>query len=301
MGVIVVVCAAFGLTVSEVKTKIMCLHTKGMSESTATFSVEAAGQVFNQTNEFVYLGRNVNHNADLSIEVNRRIRNAWCSFWKYTLKLYDRTIAPLELKIWMLRAEVLGTMLCSCIVWSPRACHYYTLRRAHHSSLTRCIGWRKNNRADDPIYLDTLIKTGNESIEATYAGGGSCSQNSWRACWRIRDCQVRDARRIGGARAAWGAMKNIGWGVSWTTSDFSASTPTCGRLQPSTRGNGAGRRNKGRNVSWRNGPLQRKQGWTTACNSMPKRDGKDQGEDSTKQAGCAGSLATVDPPGVCLH
>ena len=56
MGVIVVVCAAFGLTVSEAKTEITCLRAKGMPESTATFSVEAAGQVYNQTNEFVYLG-----------------------------------------------------------------------------------------------------------------------------------------------------------------------------------------------------------------------------------------------------
>ena len=77
MGLIVVVCAAFGLTVSEAKTEIMCLRAKDMPESTATFSVEAAGQVYNQTNEFVYLGGNVNHNADLSIEVDRRIRNAW--------------------------------------------------------------------------------------------------------------------------------------------------------------------------------------------------------------------------------
>ena len=80
MGVIVVVCATFGLTVSEVKTEIMCVRAKGMPESTATFRVEAAGQVCNQTNEFVYLGGNVNHNANLSIEVDRRIRNAWCSF-----------------------------------------------------------------------------------------------------------------------------------------------------------------------------------------------------------------------------
>ena len=54
MGVIVVVCAAFDLTVSEVKTDIMCLRAKGMPKSTATFSVEAAGQMYNQTNEFVY-------------------------------------------------------------------------------------------------------------------------------------------------------------------------------------------------------------------------------------------------------
>ena len=41
--VIVIVCVAFGLTVSEAKTEIMCLRTKGMLESAAAFSVEAAG------------------------------------------------------------------------------------------------------------------------------------------------------------------------------------------------------------------------------------------------------------------
>ena len=43
MGVIMVVCAAFGLTVSKAKTGIMCLRAKVMPESTATFSVEEAG------------------------------------------------------------------------------------------------------------------------------------------------------------------------------------------------------------------------------------------------------------------
>ena len=115
MGVIVVVCAAFGLTVSEAKPKIVYLRAKGMPESTAIFSVEAAGQVYNQTNEFAYLGGNVNHNDDLSIEVDRRTRNAWYSFRKYTLELYDRPSAPLELKIRMPRAEVLERMLYGCV------------------------------------------------------------------------------------------------------------------------------------------------------------------------------------------
>ena len=56
MRVIVVVCAAFGLTVSEAKTGIMCLRAKGMPEPTAIFSVEAAGQVCNQTNELYTSG-----------------------------------------------------------------------------------------------------------------------------------------------------------------------------------------------------------------------------------------------------
>ena len=168
MMVIVVVCAAFGLTLSEAKTEIMCLRAKGIPESTATFSVEAAGKVCNQTNEIGYLGGNVNQNADLSIEVDRRVRNAWYSFRKYILELYNRPSAPLELKIRMLRAEVLETILYGCVTWSPRACHYDTLRRAHHRFLTRCIGWRKPNRDHYPIsYLDTLLKTGSESIKAT--------------------------------------------------------------------------------------------------------------------------------------
>ena len=146
----------------------MCLRAKGIPESTAAFSVEAAGQVYNQTNEFLYLGENVNHNADLPIEVDRRIHNAWRTFRKYTLELYDRPNAPLELEIQMLRAEVLETMMYGCVTWSPSACHYHTLRQAHHWLLTRCIDWRKHNLADYPIsYLDTLIKTGSESIEAT--------------------------------------------------------------------------------------------------------------------------------------
>ena len=87
-------------------------------------------------------------------------------------EVHPRTVRPtersLELKIRMLKAEVLETMLYGYATWSPCACHYNTLRRAYHRFLIRCIGWRKHNCADHPIsYLDTLVKTGSESIEAT--------------------------------------------------------------------------------------------------------------------------------------
>ena len=48
------VSAAFGLTVSKAKTEIMCFHIRGMSDAPDTFSVEAAGQVYKQTHNFVY-------------------------------------------------------------------------------------------------------------------------------------------------------------------------------------------------------------------------------------------------------
>ena len=255
MGVIVVVCAAFGLTVSEAKTEIMCLRAKRMPESTATFSVEAAGQVYNQTNEFVYLGGNINHNADLSIEVDRRIRNAWCSFRKYSLELYDRPSAPLELKIRMLRAEVLETMMCGCVTLCPRACHYDTLRRAHHRFLTRCIGWRKHNRADHPIsYLNTLMKTGSDSIEATlrrrrilFAGFVARMEDT-----RLPKCVM--FRDMVGGTGCVGVQAQDG-GTRGET--FHGKMESC----------------------------RESQGWTTACSGIPERDGKDQEEDSPKQAG----------------
>ena len=152
--------------------------------------LEAAGQVYNQTNGFVYLGGNLNHNADLSIEVDRRIHIAQCSFRKYTLELYDRPSAPLELNIRMLRAEVLETMLYGCITWSPRACHNDTLRRTHHRLLTRCIGWLNYNIAPTtrfPIWT-RLSRREVKASSRLYAGGGSCSWNLWRQ-WRVRDCQ----------------------------------------------------------------------------------------------------------------
>ena len=162
--------------------------------------------MYNQTNEFVYLGGDVNHNADLSIEVDRRIRNAWCSFRKYTLELHDRPSAPLELKIQMLKAEVLETMLYGCVTWSPGACHYDTLRRVHHRFLARCIGWRKHNRADHQCtgcrgqraisYLDTLIKTESESIEATL--------RKRRILRGYETAGVCDVRRTGGVRGLCG-------------------------------------------------------------------------------------------------
>ena len=169
MGVIVVVCAAFGLTVSEAKTEITCLRTRGMPESTATFSVEAASWPGVKPDDRVCIPRGKRQPQCRPVHRGRPAHTQrMVQLPEYTLELYDRPSAPLELKIRMLRAEVLETMLHDCVTWSPRACHYDTLLRAHFRFFTRCMGWRNHNRADHLIsYLDTLTKTGSESIEAT--------------------------------------------------------------------------------------------------------------------------------------
>ena len=86
MTVIVTSCAAFGLTVSEGKTKIMCLQTKGGGH--VPFTVTAAGQVHKQTVEFLYLGGAVSVDWDLrSVEVTRLIQRACACFGRYKMEI----------------------------------------------------------------------------------------------------------------------------------------------------------------------------------------------------------------------
>ena len=246
-------------------------------------------QVCNQKSEFVYLGGNVNHNVDLFIEVNWRIRNAWCSFRKYTLELYDRPSAPLELKIRMLRAEVLETMLNGCVTWSPSACHYDTLRRDHHSFLTRRIGWRKYNRTDHPIsYLDTLLKTGSESIEMImrrrrilFAGFVARMEDTTLPKCVMFGELVGDAGCVGGQEKDW---------MRCFLDDFRAFSINADHGVTAAQDEGEWRKTeegvRGETFHGETDRCRESQGWTTAYsfNSMPERDGRDQGEDSPKKA-----------------
>ena len=86
--VIVTACSAFGLTVSEAKTEIMCVQTKGGGK--VSFTTNAAGQVYIQTIEFVYLGGSITADRDLSIEITRRLQRAWACFPRYKMEIYDR-------------------------------------------------------------------------------------------------------------------------------------------------------------------------------------------------------------------
>ena len=113
------------------------------------------------------------------------------------------------------------------------------------------------------------MKTGSESIEATsrkrrvlFAGFVTRMEGT-----RLSKCVmfgklVGGAGCVGGQEKEWmgGFLDDLkAFGINagqWTI----ASTPVSWRLQPRTRGNGAGRRNKGRNVSCEIGRCRESQG-----------------------------------------
>ena len=110
MGVIVVACEEFGLTVSEKKTEAMHLWSHPRTTSNA-LRIEAAGQRYKQMTEFVYLGGSINKSADLDIEIKPRIGAAWASVRKCSSQLYDRRHALVSLIIRLFKAEVMEAML----------------------------------------------------------------------------------------------------------------------------------------------------------------------------------------------
>ena len=87
MTLIVTACSALGLTVSEAKTEIMRLQTKGGGE--VSFATNAVGQVYKQTIEFVYLGGAISAHENLGIEITRRLQRAWACLHRYKIEIYD--------------------------------------------------------------------------------------------------------------------------------------------------------------------------------------------------------------------
>ena len=143
MGFIVATCQEFRLTMSEKKTEAMHLWSHPHTASNA-LRIEAAGQRYKQTTEFVYLGDAISESADLDIEIKRRIGAAWASVRKYSSQLYDRRNARLSLKIRLFKAEVMEAMLYGCATWTiaPRTLAAYVLPTTSYSCALSAFGAR---------------------------------------------------------------------------------------------------------------------------------------------------------------
>ena len=176
MTVIVEVFDVFGLTVSEKKTKTVQMGAPEKAQQQAetrtpplpALEIAAAGQTYNQAHQFVYLGGLITEDADLTQDINRRIKIAWGCFRKFSTELFGRPSAPLRLKARLLKAEAVEALLYGCTTWAPRNTHYGQLRATHHKLLLRVIEYRRvHGTYRQMSYAKALEKTGSQSVEAT--------------------------------------------------------------------------------------------------------------------------------------
>ena len=102
--------------------------------------IEAAGQIYKKVQSFTYLGGAVTETPDMSVEIARRTRACWMRIRQYSRELYGQPKVALSLKIRMVKAEAIETLLYGCSTWTLRQEHYAKLRTVHHRVLLRIIG-----------------------------------------------------------------------------------------------------------------------------------------------------------------
>ena len=67
--------------------------------------------------------------------------------------------APLTLKVRILKAEVMETLLYGCVTWTLGQGHFAELLMAHHNLLLRILGFQCRQRTDHLMsYVKTLKK-----------------------------------------------------------------------------------------------------------------------------------------------
>ena len=167
MTVFVEVFGKFGLTISESKTKAMCMPIPRAPATKIVFN--ATGQQYRQTTSFTYLGGTVTETSNLSDEIDRWIRAGWMGFMRYKREMYGRPKASLlPLKSRMVRSEVVEALLYGCATWTPLTGHYAKLRTTHYRMLLRILGaWCKSPNKRILSYNDALQRTECESVETT--------------------------------------------------------------------------------------------------------------------------------------
>ena len=162
---------------------MMLLRTREQTSTAPSLVIEAAGQKFRQSTQFLHLDGIIFENHDLWLEVERRIGLMWACFKRFGPELYDRTTAPLSLKVRMRKAEVIETLLYGCVTWTLSEQHFARLRPAHQV-LLRVIGFQRRQRTDSTTlsYAKALKETRCESIET----------KSWHRCL-LDDLKAFDA------------------------------------------------------------------------------------------------------------
>ena len=84
----------------------------------------------------------------MSAEIKSCACSSWGAFYIYNRQLYEQAtaIVSLELKVKLLRSEVIGALLYGCDTWTLLQEGYDFLRTLHRRLLRRYIGFRKKNR-----------------------------------------------------------------------------------------------------------------------------------------------------------
>ena len=129
----------------------MLLRTQEQASLAPPLVIEAAGQRYRQAAQFLCQRGVIHESADLSLEIERRIRFMWACLRRFGQELYDTKTAPISLKVRMLKAEVIETLPCGCGTWTLSAKHLAKLRTIHSYEVLLRIPAPTTYRSHHPL------------------------------------------------------------------------------------------------------------------------------------------------------
>ena len=105
------------------------------------------------------MGGLIDASADIIPEFKRRVRLEYACNSRFKREMYDMQAAPFALKLRMLKAEVIETLMYGCVTWTLGKEDLAELRTAHHRFLLRIIGFKRRQRTDHLMsYAKALTK-----------------------------------------------------------------------------------------------------------------------------------------------
>ena len=81
-------------------------------------------------------------------KIKRRVRLAYVFHNRFKRELHNMEAAPFTLKVRMLKAEVMETLLYGCVTWTVGKEQFAELHTAHHRLLLRIIGFQRRQRTE---------------------------------------------------------------------------------------------------------------------------------------------------------
>ncbi|CAM9926178.1 unnamed protein product, partial [Sphacelaria rigidula] len=169
MTIVVEVCAAFGLVVTEKKTFTMRTRSPNMQADVA--EVEAVCQRYKQVAAFLYLRRKISSTGDATPEIHSRSGQAWACFYKHSRAVYDNPYIALVTKVRLLKTDVIEVMLYGCVIWTIAHENFGTSWETHRETLLRCLNKYTSSRSAPDYHMlpyhEVLERIGCECIEAT--------------------------------------------------------------------------------------------------------------------------------------
>ena len=147
--VIVTVFEAAGLTVSgKKKTETMLLAAWGLASWAPPFVIRRSRAVNN-------LGGVIHEDADLMVEIKRRVRQMWACYKRFGPELYGIATARLGLKVYLLKAEMIETLLShGCVTWTLKVAYcdelHSTLKSSGESLASSVVRTTPTSRTPRP-------------------------------------------------------------------------------------------------------------------------------------------------------